>query len=213
MPNVWMWVLVAFVMGYCGGAQGQETRPITIIEPKQQSEPAKSAAIDTERYQLGLYLGTLSVEDFNANLMVGLSLTYLIDANFIGQINYAQSDVGRSTFERREGFDFLTDEQRVLKYFNLIGGYKVFTARSFLGARFKFDSDLYVTGGLGRMNFAGEGNVAFALGASYRVVITDWAVVNVDFKDHFFKGADVFGDDDLKTSQNLEFSVGFNALF
>lgn len=193
-------------------ALAQESKPITIIEPKQQPRAVKSATIDTEKFQLGATLGTLAVEDFNNNLLTGLSATYQLHKSWLLAASYATSEVGRSTFEKREGLDFLTDAQREFSYFSLGAGYRLYAARSFWGASRKYDSDIYVFGGLGSYDFAGDSNPGFNLGVSYRVVLTDWLVATADFKDHIVEVNDVFGSG-TKRTQNLEFSFGLNALF
>ena len=70
---------------------------VTIIEPKKQAPKAESAAIDTEKFELGIFFGSLAVEDFGSNQVTGLSFVYHINSDFIGQINYGRSDVGRAT--------------------------------------------------------------------------------------------------------------------
>ena len=191
----------------------EEKKPVKIIEPKNKNEAARSASIDSEKYQLGFYQGILAVEDFNTNLLSGLTFTYLLNEQFIIQTNYAVSDVGKSTFEEREGLNFLSDEQRKLSYFNLLGGYKLYTARSFLASRLKFDSDVYVLAGLGNWDYADQSNTGISLGMSYRVVFTDWLVSSIDFRDHIYDSRDVFGEADSKTTQNLELSISVNVMF
>lgn len=213
MLNRSLLVLSLSLFAWAPKALAQEPKPVKIIEPKNQSTPVRSATIDTEKFQAGVYFGLLAVEDFNSNSIMGLSFSYQINPNYLVMANYGRSEVGKATFERREGLNFLADKDREFSYLSVLGGYKLFTARSFLGARRKYDSDIYLLGGLGSMSFAGESNIGFTLGASYRVVFTDWLVVNLDLKDHFFKSKDVFGDDELKSTQNLEFVLGFNALF
>lgn len=195
------------ILGYA-----QESKSVKIIEPKKQPQVAKPAMIDTEKFQAGVYFGSLSVEDFNANLVKGLAFTYQLNKTYLILLNYAESDVGQSTFERSAG-NFLTEEQRQLSYLTLSGGYKLFTSRSFLGARHKYDSDIYLIGGIGKMEFAGESGTGWSFGASYRVVFTDWMVATFDFRNHMYDSRDVFGLSESKTRQNIEFSFGINALF
>lgn len=191
----------------------QTSSGVKIIEPKKQPTPAKSAKIDTEKFQAGFYVGTLSVEDFNTNLMTGLSFSYQLTDDYLVLLNYGTSDVGRSTFERREEINFLSDEQRSLSYLTLSAGYKLFTARSFFGKNKKYDSDIYLLAGFGEMDYAGEKGNGVSVGASYRVVFTDWMVTTVDIKNHIYDARDVFGLSGTKTTQNIEFSIGINALF
>lgn len=194
-----------------GLTQGSD--PVTIIEPRQQPVPAKAAKIDTEKFQVGVYLGSLSVEDFNTNLVQGLSFSYQLHDDYLLLLHYGQSDVERSTFERREELNFLSDSDRELSYLVLSGGYRLFSARSFLGENFKYDSDVYLLAGFGELDYAGYKGSGFTLGASYRLVATDWLVTTLDIKDHIYESRDVFGLGDPRTTHNIEFSIGLNALF
>lgn len=191
----------------------QESRPVTIIKPKKQPVPTKPAKIDTEKYQAGVFFGSLSVEDFNTNLIQGVSFSYQVHKDYLILLHYGSSDVARSTFERREDMNFLSDADRELSYWTLSGGYRLFNSRSFLGANFKYDSDIYLLAGLGEMDYAGHKGSGFSLGASYRVVFTDWLVGTLDIKDHIYETRDVFGLGDTKTTQNIELSIGFNVMF
>lgn len=210
---------LALLLGMSSATQAQ-SRSVKIIEPKKTPEPAKPAMIDTERFQVGGYYGAISVEDFNTNPLLGLEATYQITPNYLLLINYAKSDVSKSTFERSQGYSFLTDDQRELSYWTISGGYRLFKGRSFLGAHFKYDSDIYLIGGVGKMDFAGYNGTGISFGASYRVVFTDWLVATFDIKDHVYEQRDVFNPESFfdasgttKTNQNIEFSIGVNALF
>ncbi len=194
-------------------ASAQESKDVRIIDPKKTPTPAKPAAIDTEKFQVGVYSGYLSVEDFNTNALKGLSFGYQLTDSVLLLLNHGLSEVDRSTFERREQLNFLSKSQRKLSYTELLGGYKLFTSRSFFGADHKYDSDLYLLAGLGQMDFAGETGSGISVGASYRIVFTDWLVSTLEFKDHIYDTRDVFGLNNSKTTQNIEFSIGFHALF
>lgn len=186
---------------------------VKIIEPKKQVTPVKSAIIDSERFQAGVLASLLSVEDFDTNPAYGLSFSYQLRDSILLMAQYGQSEVGLSTYEEREDRIFLSDSDRQLSYLDVLAGYKLFTARSFLGAKRKYDSDIYLLAGLGQYNFAGENHLGWVLGASYRLVLTDWMVVSMDIKDHIFESRSVFEVDNTKLTQNIEFGFSVNALF
>lgn len=194
-------------------SHAQESKPVKIIEPKKQVEKAKSARIDTEKFQVGLTYGYLSLEEFNTNPVWGLSATYQLTSKVLLKFDYAVSDVDLTTFEAGDGIVFVAEDDRELTYTTLGGAYKLFTARSFFRSKSKYDSDIYVTASVGQYDFAAETEMGFAFGISYRTVLTDWLVMTVDFDDHIVEVKDVFGDGSSKNSQNLEFALGLNALF
>ncbi len=185
---------------------------VRIIEPKKEVPVAESASIDTEQFELGLFGGFLAVEDFNTNPVVGVSFSYHITPAFLAQLNYGESEVDRATFEENagSGFNFLSNDDRNFEYYNILAGYRVLRGRSFIGRNKKYNSDIYVLGGFGAVDFAGDTNVSIVLGTSYRVVLTDSLVANIDFRGHSVD-RDFLNDD--KRTFNTEFLFGLNWLF
>jgi outer membrane beta-barrel protein len=194
------------VTAYSYGDNGN--KPVKIIEPDKTVTSVQPAAIDTERFELGAYVGLLSVEDFNTNPVTGISLSYHINDSFIAQANYGVSTVSKAAFEEREDASYLEDYD--FTYINLLAGYKVLDGRSFLGKRQKFNSAIYVLAGAADVSFADNSKTGMVFGASYRAVITDWLTVNLDVRDTI---VEIELLDDSKKTHNTEMAIGVNALF
>lgn len=188
----------------------QEESSVTIIDPQKKISKVRSATIDTEKFELGFYLGTLSVEDFGTNQAMGFSLLYHFSSDLFTQFNYGSSDVGRATFEDVVGQDFLSDDDEIFDYTQISVGYRLFHGRSFLGEKSKFNSHIYVTAGIENVDFAGESNIGLVIGSTYKIVSTDWITWNFELKNHIVE-RDFLAD--KKFTNNIEFGVGFNALF
>ena len=187
-----------------------EGSSITIIEPDKKVKKAQFAAIDTERFELGVYTGTLSVEDFGNSQVTGFSFNYHINSRFLAQIGYGQSDVGRAAFEDALGRDFLSESDKEFNYTSASVGYQLFYGRSFFGARNKFNSHIYITAGVENVEFAGDTNTGIVLGTTYKVVATDWLTWNIDLRNHIFDREFLA---EKKTTQNIELAIGLNFLF
>ncbi len=187
-----------------------DSESVRIIEPKKEVPVAKSAAIDTEKFELGLFGGFLAVENFSTNLAWGASFSYHITPSFMAQINYSESDVDKATFEDVANANFLNDDDRVFKSYNLLAGYRILRGRSFIGVNKKYNSDIYLLAGFGSVDFAGESNTSFVVGSSYRVVLTDSIVANFDIRGHSVESNFL---DDNKRTFNVEYALGFNFLF
>jgi outer membrane beta-barrel protein len=183
---------------------------VVIIEPEKAVTNVQAAAIDDEHFELGFYLGSLSVEEFNTNLVTGLSLTYHISSSWLTQAHYAISKVQSPAFEDTSGFTFLNDDDLNYEYLRILGGYKLFDGRSFLGKRHKYNSAVYILAGISDVDFAGSRNQGLALGLSYRTVITDWLTVNLDVNNTTVN-LKLFNDQ--SKSNNTEMTLGMNALF
>lgn len=187
-----------------------ETRSVEVIRPAEQTSDIRRAAIDGKRFELGVYAGLLSVEDFNTNAVTGLSLNYHISTRFLAQLNYGLSSVERATFEEISGGDFLADDDRDFEYQSLLAGYRLMNGRSFLGARRKFNSHLYLLAGPARVSFAGEDNTGAVVGINYKTVLTDWLTLDLDFRDIIVE-REFLGTD--KRTHNIEMTLGLKVLF
>lgn len=185
-------------------------KTVEVIKPKEQISDIKPAAIDTERFELGPYVGFLSVEDFNTNTVAGLSLSYHINSRFLTQLSYGQSSVGRATFEEVAEGDFLSEKDRDFDYQSLLAGYNLMQGRSFLGQRRKFNSHVYLMAGAANVSFAGQDKTGLALGITYKTVVTDWLVVNLDFRD-IMVDREFLGNS--KTTHNTEIGLNITAMF
>jgi outer membrane beta-barrel protein len=183
---------------------------VVIIEPEKTVTNVQAAAIDDEHFELGFYLGSISVEEFNTNLITGLSLTYHINSNWLTQAQYGITKVQRAAFEDTSGFIFLSEDDLNYEYIRVMGGYKIIDGRSFLGKRHKFNSAVYFLAGISDIDFAGSRNQGVALGLSYRTVITDWLTMNLDINNTTVN-LELFGD--KKKVNNTEMNIGVNALF
>ena len=183
---------------------------VVIIEPEKTVTNVQAAAIDDEHFELGFYLGSISVEEFNTNLITGLSLTYHINSNWLTQAQYGITKVQRAAFEDTSGFIFLSEDDLNYEYIRVMGGYKIIDGRSFLGKRHKFNSAVYFLAGISDIDFAGSRNQGVALGLSYRTVITDWLTMNLDINNTTVN-LELFGDE--KKVNNTEMNIGVNALF
>lgn len=209
--------VVSFGQETLGDINQPETgdAPISIIEPQTEITEVNYAAIDDERFELGLYYGALAVADFPTSSLTGASFTYHITPAWIAQLHHAEATVGKPYYEEQASAEFsLLRDDRKYHYTSFSLGYRLLTGRSFLGENAKFNSDLYLLGGLGSTTFHGFTTNSFLIGTSYRVVLTDFMVANLDFRTHSVKRDDTDNTlDDGKRKLNNEFSIGLNWLF
>lgn len=191
-------------------AADSEKRSVEPIKPPEQSSDIRRAAIDNERFEVGPFAGFLSVEDFDTNLVTGISVNYHVSSRFLAQFNYGLAVVERATFEDVSGGNFLSEDDRDFEYVSLLAGYELMQGRSFLGARRKFNSHLYLMAGPSQVSFAGEDNTGLVVGINYKVVANDWLTLDLDFRD-IIVDREFLGT--TKTTHNTQLTLGFNALF
>jgi outer membrane beta-barrel protein len=183
-------------------------KPVKIIEPNKSAPQLQAAAIDTEKFELGVYTGLLSIEDFNTNVVTGIAFNYHLSKRFIAQATYGKTEVDQAAFETIANGKFLSDYD--FTYIDLVLGYKIFDGRSFMGKRHKYNSALYFMGGAADVSFADNNETGLVLGTSYRTVITDWMTFNIDIRNTTLD-MELIGV--TRKTNNTELNVGLNALF
>jgi outer membrane beta-barrel protein len=191
--------------------QTEDTGQPPVIEPDIERREIDTAKIDTEDFEVGIFAGQLSVEDFGVNTVTGLRFAYHITEGFFTELSAGQSDTDRTSFERLSGAaQLLTDDEREYTYYNLSLGYNLFPGESFIGKNRAMNTALYVIGGVGKTTFAGDDRFTVNLGMGLRLMPLDWLAVHADIRDHIFD-IDLLGQE--KTAHNFEAHLGVTFFF
>ncbi len=186
-----------------------ELEPLAVREPDRRQVEVDQ--LDTEDFEIGVYGGILSVQDFGSDAVTGVRLAYHITEDFFVEGAYAQSTLGQTSFERLSGgAQILTDAERDFSYYNVSLGWNIFPGESFVGGRFAFKGGLYLIGGVGSTEFGGDNRFTINAGLGYRLIATDWLALHVTVRDHFFE-SDLLGEND--TYHNLELTGGLTIFF
>jgi len=182
-----------------------------VIEPQVERRNVKPARIDTENWEVGVSVGSLSVEDFEVNIVYGARLAYHINEDFFAEGIVGFSDAGLSSFERLSGSaPLLTDSERQFTYYSLGFGWNALPGEVFLGGKRAMNSAVYLTLGAGGTRFAGGDRFTLTGGAGARVLIKDWLAAHLDIRDHVME-IDVLGKN--KTAHNFEATLSLTAFF
>ena len=189
---------------------GTSSQP-PVIEPEIERREIEAADIDTEDFEVGIYAGQLSVEDFGVNTVSGLHFTYHVTEGFFVDASAGRSDTERTSFERLSGAaQLLTESEREYSYYNLSFGYNILPGESFIGSERALNSSLYLIGGVGKTDFAGDDRFTLNLGVGFRFMPLDWLAVHADLRDYVFD-MDLLGQE--KTSHNFEARLGVSFFF
>ena len=182
-----------------------------VVEPEVARREIKEAKIDSEDFELGAFIGVMSVEDFGSGVVYGARLAYHVTEGFFVEGSVGQTEAGYTSFEILSGgAPLLSDSERKLTYYNLNVGYNILPGEAFVGEGRAYNSALYVSAGLGSTRFAGDDRFTVNFGAGYRFLLTDSITLHVDFRDHLFD-IDLLGEE--KTAHNLEGSLGLTVFF
>jgi len=182
-----------------------------VIDPQVERREVKAAKIDTENWEAGPYVGSLSVEDFEVNLVYGARLAYHLSEDFFAEAIAGTSDAGLSSYERLSGgAPLLTDTERQFTYYSLGFGWNALPGEVFLGGERAYNSAVYLTLGAGSTRFAGADRFTITLGAGARVLFRDWLAMHLTIRD-FVMDVDVLGAN--KSTHNYEATLGLTAFF
>ena len=185
--------------------------PGQVIDPQVERREVKEPAIDRENFEIGGFVGIMAIEDFGSNVSYGVRLAYHITEGFLVEATAGQSEGGLTSFEVLSGgASLLTDDERVMTYYNLNLGYNIFPGEVFLGEGRAYNTNLYLIAGLGSTRFAGDDRFTVNVGAGYRFLLTDSVALHLDFRDHLFD-IDLLGEE--KTAHNLEAHLGVTVFF
>ena len=215
-------LLAALLLSGCGwfhrGDKGPTPIPAeepqaepSIIDPQVERRVVKTPKIKAKDFELGAYFGALSIEDFGTNSIYGARAAYHVPEDFFLEGFLARSKAGQSSLE--ETFPDITvvsNSGRQFTYYDLDVGYNVLPGEIFLGRGRAFNSQLYVTLGMGDVKFADKDQFALNFGLGERLLLTDWLAVHMDVRDHVFE-SDLFGV--TKNVHNIEATLGLTVFY
>ena len=182
-----------------------------MIEPEVERRKIKEPAIDREDFEVGGFVGIMSIEDFGTDVVYGARLAYHVTEGFFIEGTVGQTEAGLTSFEQLSGGARLIDDnERKLTYYNLDLGYNVLPGEGFIGEGHAYNTTLYLIAGLGSTRFAGDDRFTVNFGAGFRFLLTDAIAMHLDFRDHLFD-IDLLGED--KTAHNLEGHLGLTVFF
>jgi outer membrane beta-barrel protein len=182
-----------------------------VVEPAVKRRDVDPAAIDTENFEAGAFVGTIGIEDFGSSVVYGGRIAYHFTEDLYAEATVGTSKAGRTSYEDLSGAaELLSDDDRQFTYYDLSLGWNALPGEVFLGGRRAMPGAVYFTLGAGSTNFAGDDHFSVAIGAGYRLLVNDWIALHLDARDHMFE-SDLLGEN--KLTQNLQFSLGLTAFF
>lgn len=182
-----------------------------LIQPQIERVEFDESLIDSEDFEISIYAGMLSIEDFGVNAVSGLKIGYHINESYFTQLVVGESEAGETSFEVLSGgAPLLSDDERNLEFYQINLGYNLFPGEAFVSQSTTLNNALYLVFGLGNTAFAGDDRFTINYGFGYRLLLLDAFSVSVDLKNHMFD-MDIFGDK-VKTN-NIEYSLAVGWYF
>lgn len=180
-----------------------------VIQPQIDRRDIRTPRIDTEDFEIGLYGGLLSVEDFGAEPVYGARLVYHVSEDFFVEGVVAQSTVTDQAFFDL-GLPLFSERVQDLVYYAASVGYNLLPGEIFLGRGTARTSSVYLLLGVGNTNFAEDDHFTMNFGLGIRVLPTDWLALHLTLRDHVFE-SDLLGKKELKN--NFEWTFGLSFYF
>jgi outer membrane beta-barrel protein len=182
-----------------------------VVDPRVERRDINVAGIDTENFEAGAYIGTLSIEDFGSSVVYGGRLAYHFTEDLFAEANIGTSKAGKTSYEDLSGAaQLLTDSERQFTYYDLSLGWNILPGEVFLGGRRAMPSAFYLTAGAGSARFGGDDNFTITLGAGMRLLVKDWLAGHLTVRDIAFD-SDLLGK--KKQTHNLQVGLGITAFF
>ena len=193
-------------------ARGEEQRESwQILDPEVERREINAPALDTENFEVGAFVGMLSIQDFNSDLLYGVRAAWHITEDFFFEGNYGSSKADLTSYEKLSGgAPLFEDSERDYSFYNLNLGWNALPGEVFFWDVYALKSDLYFVGGAGSTDFLGDNFFTVTLGAGMRMLINDSFSIRLDVRDHIFD-RDAFGEDE--TTNNIELSTGVTFFF
>jgi outer membrane beta-barrel protein len=183
----------------------------SIIEPQVNRRAVKTPKIRAKDVELGAYFGALSIQDFGTNPIYGVRAAYHVSEDIFLEGFLARSKAGTTSLQDVfPNITVVSDAGRRFTYYDINLGYNVLPGEIFLGRGHAFNSQLYVTVGMGDVKFAEKDQFAINFGVGDRLLITDWLALHLDVRDHVFE-TDLTGR--VKNVHNIEATLGLTTFF
>jgi hypothetical protein len=94
-----------------------------VVEPAVKRRDVEPAALDTENFEAGAFVGTISIEDFGSSLLYGGRIAYHFTEDLFAEATIGTAEAGRTSYEDLSGsVDLLTDSERQFTYYDLALG-------------------------------------------------------------------------------------------
>jgi outer membrane beta-barrel protein len=191
-------------------AQDQKPANEQVIVPQVDRREVKLPRFPSKDFEVGLFGGTYSTQNFGASAIGGLRVGYHITEDVFVEAAYAQTKVSDETFRQILPGGVFAQTKETLKYYNLSAGYNVLPGEVFIGSKHAKATAVYLIGGVGSTNFNQQRRQTINFGLGLRLLLADRWALQVDMRDHVFS-LDLLGK--RQSTQNLELTGGLTFFF
>jgi outer membrane beta-barrel protein len=180
------------------------------VTPSVERRELRLPRVPSRDFEVGVLGGVYNAQNFGASGTGGLRLSYHLTEDF-----FAEGEIGRTTlsddsFRAVLPGGVLANGQQRLSYATVSVGWNLFPGEVFLGSRQARLSQVFLLGGIGSTDVAGQKRQTVNLGLGVKVFATPRMAVRLDMRDHVFT-LDLLGQ--RERTHNLQLTGGLSFLF
>lgn len=185
-----------------------------VIDPNVVRLGLKESDIDDENFEIGAFLGFMSVEHFGTHAVFGVRGAWHVNEDLFFEANYGHTSVDQTPAEYVSGdITLTTDDNRNFDYYNLSLGFNVLPGEVFMTSDWAFNSAIYLLAGAGTVDFFGEQEFAINLGVGLRVIATDSFAFHLTFQDIMTDKLQVLSDGSSGSAHNMQYTGSLTYFF
>ncbi|MEE2729516.1 outer membrane beta-barrel domain-containing protein [Ketobacter sp.] len=208
---------VVLAMGTTGAVFAEEQSILEdppVIDPNVVRLGLKDADIDDENFEVGAFIGFMSVEHFGTHEVYGIRGAWHVNEDLFFEANYGMTSVDQTPAEYAAGdFNLFTDDDRDFIYYNLSLGFNILPGEVFMTSDWAFNSSFYLLAGGGTVDFLGEKEFALNIGMGLRVVATDSLALHLTFQDIMTDKLKQLSDGSDGSAHNMQYSASLTYFF
>lgn len=170
---------------------------------------ANNEFIDRDDIELGIFAGSLALEDFATAQLSGLLLNYHFNEFMFIESRYGSADIPTNAINSFFNI-FDTDSKIPLNYYSLGLGLNVFTGEAVLNKKRSIRSTAYVTAAVGSTSFLERRFFTTQIGAGLMVTPVENWNIKFEIQDLIFE-QDILGIE--KQTNNLALQAGLSLRF
>ena len=181
-----------------------------VVVPQVERRTVRPPRFPSNDFEIGLFAGTFSTQNFGSSAVYGLRLGYHITEDVFVEGAFGQTKVSDEAFRQVLPGGIFVNPTETLSYVNLSAGYNLLPGEVFFGRNVAKASAFYVIGGIGSTKFIDQRRQTFNVGFGTRLLFNDSVAVQADVRDHIFT-LDILGR--RESTQNLEVTLGVTVFF
>lgn len=183
----------------------------SVIQPEVDRVEFDESEIEIGDFEFIPAIGLLSIEDFGTNVVLNAKIEYHLSEDFFLGFEIGRSKAGKTSYEvMTPGSQFMTDDQRILTYYLFDIGYNILPGEAYVSDTITYNNALFLTAGMGSVDFAGDSRLAVTIGIGYRLMLFDYSSMYFELRDHTFN-MDILGES--KLTNNFELNLGYSFYF